>query len=312
MPEVTVRQYADVIGVPVERLLEQLQEAGILEKGPGDVISDNEKSELLGFLRRKHGKDSTSEPKKITLRRKSVSEIKVPVATPGSRTRQRSKTVSVEYRKRKTYAKRGVLEEEEARQKALEDEAAKSAAAEAERLKAESEAAADAEAAAIAESEQAAAAAETAARDEEIKAEAQRTEAKSTGAVTDETVVAEAESARPKVAKSPAAEPARDKPEHGKRDKAEKGVFRKELHVASEKSGRRRKKPQRAPSVVKRPSTHAFEMPTAPIIRTVEIPESITVAELAQRMSVKGTEVVKVMMNLGSMVTINQTIDQET
>jgi len=124
MPEVTVSQYADVIGIPVERLIEQLQEAGVPEKGPGDIISDTEKSELLGFLRRKHGKEESSEPKKITLKRKSISEIKVPVSSPG-RAKQRSKTVSVEYRRRRTYARRGALEEEEARQKALEEEAAK-------------------------------------------------------------------------------------------------------------------------------------------------------------------------------------------
>ena len=72
---------------------------------------------------------------------------------------------------------------------------------------------------------------------------------------------------------------------------------------------RKRKEPRQ---VVKRPAQHAFEKPTAPIVREVEIPESITVSELAQRMSVKSTEVIKAMMNLGSMVTINQMIDQET
>lgn len=305
MPEVTVSQYADVIGIPVERLLEQLQEAGIQEKDPDDVISDNEKSELLGFLRRKHGKDSSSEPKKITLRRKSVSEIKVPVSTPGSRTKLRSKTVSVEYRKRKTYAKRGVLEEEEARLKALEDEAVK--AVEAEKLNAETAAAEIAEkaatAAAVAEEEKQKVVSEI-----EVSAAAQTAPAEDTAK--------EDTSAKSRTDKPQAVGTGKDKHAdagHGKKaDKAEKAVYRKELHVASEKSGRRRKKPHRAPSVVSRPSQHAFEMPTAPIIRTVEIPESITVAELAQRMSVKGIEVVKVMMNLGSMVTINQTIDQDT
>jgi translation initiation factor IF-2 len=92
----------------------------------------------------------------------------------------------------------------------------------------------------------------------------------------------------------------------------EQGFHRKELHVASDKSGLRRKKPKSGRMVVKRPAQHGFEKPTAPIVREVEIPESITVSELAQRMSVKGTEVVKAMMNLGSMVTINQTIDQDT
>jgi len=302
MPEVTVSQYADVIGIPVERLLEQLLEAGIQEKAPTDVISDNEKSELLVFLRRKHGKDSSSEPKKITLRRKSVSEIKVPVSTPGSRTKLRSKTVSVEYRKRKTYAKRGVLEEEEARLKALEEEAAR--AVEAEKLKAEK---------AAAEIVQQVAATELAATNATAAAEAEKNRA--VELAEQAAVVSEDKASSPRTEK-PAAEPVKEKHAdagHGKKtDKTEKTGYRKELHVASEKSGRRKKKPQRAPSVVNRPSQHAFEMPTAPIIRTVEIPESITVAELAQRMSVKGIEVVKVMMNLGSMVTINQTIDQDT
>ena len=87
---------------------------------------------------------------------------------------------------------------------------------------------------------------------------------------------------------------------------------RRELHVATSKSGRRKKKaaPRR---VVAQPSTrHGFEMPTAPIVREVTIPESITVAELAQKMSVKAAEVIKMMMSMGSMVTINQPIDQET
>jgi len=301
MPEVTVLQYADVIGVPVERLLEQLQEAGILEKGPGDVISDNEKSELLVFLRRKHGKDAASEPKKITLRRKSVSEIKVPVATAGNRTKQRSKMVSIEYRKRKTYAKRGVLEEEEAKQKAQVEEVTKAAAAEQQALN---------EAGASSNN----AGPETVA--EQLSGGAAVSDAQDAGPRTETVTVPE----YPVAAEDPAAKAGAEKQpttwtkpgEPAPSKKSEKAIYRKELHVASEKSGRRKKKPHRPPSVVTRPSQHAFEMPTAPMVRNVEIPESITVAELAQRMSVKGIEVVKVMMNLGSMVTINQTIDQET
>jgi translation initiation factor IF-2 len=304
MPEVTVRQYADVIGVPVERLLEQLLEAGIIEKSPGDVITDNEKSELLVFLRRKHGKDAASEPKKITLRRKSVSEIKVPVAAAGSRTKQRSKTVSIEYRKRRTYAKRGAIEEEEARQKALEEEAAKARSA-AENLQTEAESR-------EADSVQALAANESRPAEEQTPAvtDGQRQEAGTVVGPDQAAAVTQDAAAKPEKQFTDSGWTKTDEP--GANKKAEMAFYRKELHVASEKSGRRKKKPQRPPSVVNRPSQHAFEMPTAPIVRNVEIPESITVAELAQRMSVKGTEVVKVMLNLGSMVTINQTIDQET
>jgi len=114
MPEVTVKQYAEVIQIPVERLLEQLQEAGLSAKSEDDRISDNEKTELLGYLRRKHGKDNQSGPERITLRRKTMSEIKMPATGVGSRSKVRSKTVSVEVRKRRTYIKRGVIEEEQA------------------------------------------------------------------------------------------------------------------------------------------------------------------------------------------------------
>jgi translation initiation factor IF-2 len=307
MPDVTVSQYADVIGIPVDRLIEQLTEAGISEKSASDVITDIEKSELLGFLRRKHGKEASSEPRKITLKRKSVSEIKVPVSTPGSRTKQRSKTVSVEHRKKRTYAKRGVIEEEEAKQKAAYEE--KQDALEAEAAKQKEEQAA------------AQSALDEAAKDsvlpESISQAVPESEAPDTEnleildtAVSQETTE---DSHIEQLAEAQAPTEQTDAAQAETKDKtSDKGIYRKELHVSTAKSGRRRKKPTRAPSVVKRPSHHAFEMPTAPIIREVEIPESITVAELAQRMSVKGTEVVKAMMNLGSMVTINQTIDQDT
>jgi len=124
MPEVKIKQYADVIGISVERLLEQLEDAGLSTKSADDMITDNEKTELLGFLRRKHGKDDDTEPKKITLRRKKLTEIKVPVVSPHNRNKSRTKIVNVEFRKRRTYAKRSVLEEEEAK-KVAEEAAAK-------------------------------------------------------------------------------------------------------------------------------------------------------------------------------------------
>ena len=112
MPEVTVKQYAEVIQIPVERLLEQLEQAGLAGKSAEDWISDNEKTELLGYLRRKHGKENQAGPERITLRRKTLSEIKMPASGQSSRSKIRSKTVSVEVRKRRTYIKRSVIEEE--------------------------------------------------------------------------------------------------------------------------------------------------------------------------------------------------------
>ena len=312
MPDVTVSQYADVIGIPEDRLIEQLNEAGITKKTPDDVITDVEKSELLGFLRTKHGKESSSEPRKITLKRKSVSEIKVPVSSPGSRLKQRSKMVSVEYRKKRTYAKRGVLEEEDAQHKALLEQQK----LEEEKLKEQELTAKIAEENKTPEE----------AINNDVKAEneasistSQKDEGEQEQLVTSEQVVTEetqvSESGDESNTASALSEEARAKlleSTSKAETPSEKPIFRKELHVATAKSGRRKKKPPRPPSVVKRSSSHAFEMPTAPIVRDVEIPESITVADLAQKMSVKGIEVVKVMMNLGSMVTINQTIDQDT
>ena len=86
---------------------------------------------------------------------------------------------------------------------------------------------------------------------------------------------------------------------------------REELHVASDKAGRRRKKQKSRPVVRTQPTRHGFEMPTAPVVREVAIPETITVGELAQKMSIKATELIKALMGLGMMVTINQVIDQD-
>ena len=111
-----------------------------------------------------------------------------------------------------------------------------------------------------------------------------------------------------------AAEKTDNKSRSGKKGKDKSTRYgRQELHVASEKSGRRKKKSRHRPKIIPTIETqHGFEKPTEPVIREVEIPESISVGDLAQKMSVKATEVIKLMMGLGSMVTINQMLDQET
>ena len=315
MPEVTVKQYAEVIQIPVERLLEQLQEAGLSAKSEDDRISDNEKTELLGYLRRKHGKDNQSGPERITLRRKTISEIKMPATGAGNRSKVRSKTVSVEVRKRRTYIKRGVIEEE-ALKRAQEAEERQA------RIEAEERARLEAEREAAAQQEETAPAVETpqpAVPVDDIAAQAAETAMVAEPEVAGETAAqAMPDEETAQSAEQPAEQPADLAPElpaevpapPAEKEKPAR-IQREELHVASDKSGRRKKK-QRHRQVVKRPSQHGFEKPTAPIVREVEIPESITVSELAQRMSVKSTEVIKALMTLGSMVTINQIIDQET
>ncbi len=315
MPEVTVKQYAEVIQIPVERLLEQLEEAGLAGKSADDSISDNEKTELLGYLRRKHGKENRAGPERITLRRKTLSEIKMPATGAGSRSKIRSKTVSVEVRKRRTYIKRSVIEEEALkRAQEIEEQQAKAEAEEQARREAEQEATAKLE--------------EQAAPEEspqpDVPAETESGQAGEAAGVSgpepeEETLTYDLQEEETPQSREDVAEqqadaapelPAEPSPPAAEKEKPAR-IHREELHVASGKSGRRKKK-QRTRQVVKRPPQHGFEKPTAPIVREVEIPESITVSELAQRMSVKSTEVIKAMMNLGSMVTINQMIDQET
>ena len=108
MAEVTITQFAEVLKVPVERLLSQLEEAGISVGGPDDSISDDKKMKLLNHLREAHGRESDgAAPRKITLKRKSLSELR---QSGGGPSRGLSRTVSVEVRKRRTYVKRDVLE----------------------------------------------------------------------------------------------------------------------------------------------------------------------------------------------------------
>ena len=110
MADVTVAQFADVLKVPVDRLMSQLDEAGIMVNGSEDTISEDAKLELLTHLRRSHGEDETTEtaaaPRRITLNRKSRSELRL------SGAQGRSRTVNVEVRRKRTYMKRDVLEEQ--------------------------------------------------------------------------------------------------------------------------------------------------------------------------------------------------------
>ncbi len=315
MLDVTVRQFADVVGISVDKLVQQLGQAGIAAKGPDDTISDEEKSTLLSYLRKAHGKDkSSAEPSKITLKRKTVSELKV--APERSRLRARgaapgsAKTVSVEVRKKRTYVKRGSVSDEKNEQQEAEAEILKKEA-EAARL---SEEKALKDAAIIAEAEAKLRAEEAAKFEAEREAEA---EAERMAKIASEKT-APPDISPPVIPMDDA--PLADKKKTGKskaREREEreknKNISRRELHVASDKSGRRRKKkPVPRKVVASATGKHGFEKPTEPVVREVSLSDTITVAELAQQMSVKAGEVIKIMMNLGSLVTINQVLDQST
>src|SRR5690606_21918502 len=148
MTQVTVKELAQVVDTPVERLLQQMREAGLPHTSAEQVVTDNEKQALLAHLKGSHG-EKLEEPRKITLQRKTTTTLKV----------AGSKTISVEVRKKKTYVKRSPAEIEAEKQRELEEQRA---AEEAARLKAEEEARQQAEAAASKPQETAAPAADEA------------------------------------------------------------------------------------------------------------------------------------------------------
>src|SRR6267154_1454798 len=296
MAEVSVSQFAEVLKVPVDRLLAQLDQAGIKVSGPDARISDAAKLELLTHLRRSHGSDADSDgaPRRITLKRKTQSELKLASA------QGRARTVNVEVRRKRTYIKRDVLEE---RARAQQDEI------DHRRREAEEAARAESERAEAERRERERLEAENRRR---VEQEARRTRER------EEHERREGDRERPQ-ASPPPAPVARERvaaaaaPAAAADDKQTR-YGRQELHVTGDVSSRYKKK-RRAkarPVPASAEGRHGFEMPTAPVVREVGIGETVTVAELAQKMAVKATEVIKSLMNMGVMATINQPIDQDT
>ncbi|WP_070988775.1 translation initiation factor IF-2 [Halofilum ochraceum] len=327
MAEVTVKQLAGVVGTPVERLLEQLGEAGVGKSSAEDTVNDEEKMKLLEYLRQSHGRVGTagsseeSDSSRITLRRKRTSELKVGGA--GGR-----KAVNVEVRGKRTYVKRSVATgaDQERREQA-----------EAERQRKEEE---------LREQEEKRLAAEEAKRAEEERQRQEREEAQRRAQEEEERQKREAEeqarreaeekerqerertaaAAQPEPAPAAPAPESAGKSERGRDDRRRGGKRRgargdddrakgpDELHVAKGKSGKRRDKKQKTSRAapVHTGSKHGFEKPTAPVKREVSVPETITVGDLANQMAVKAPQLIKALMGMGVMATINQTLDQET
>jgi len=307
MAEVTVAQFADVLKVPVDRLLVQLDQAGITVSGPEDMINDEAKMELLSHLRRSHGTgEDSSSPSKITLKRKTQTELKM------ASTQGRARTVNVEVRVKRTYVKRDVLQEQARVQQDVVDlqrkEIEAAQAVEAEKAEAErrEQERLDQENRRRLEEEQN----RNKQAEEARRAQEQREREQGERDRTRQAEPARAAEPARKVERTdvrPAAAPPRGAP--GTR------YGRQELHVAGDASARYKKKKTRfrgRPTTPDGEQKHGFEMPTAPMKREVAVSETITVSELANRMAIKATEVIKALMSLGIMATINQSIDQDT
>ena len=297
MTQVTVKELAQVVATPVERLLQQMREAGLSHTSAEQVVTDNEKQALLAHLKSSHGA-KVDEPRKITLQRKTTTKLKV-----GG-----SKTISVEVRKKKTFVKRSAEEiEAEQRREAEEQRAAEEAA----RLKAEQDARERAE--------------------EEARRQAESV--KPQGEASTPAAVEPAVSAEPAPVAvepvAPAPERKKEEPRRVEKPRSDDDERRDRKHAQHRPSLKTKaplartvrtgedeadgfRRGGRGKSKLKKRNQHGFQSPTGPVVREVSIGETITVAELAQQMSVKAAEVIKFMFKMGSPVTINQVLDQET
>ncbi|MNF47087.1 Translation initiation factor IF-2 [compost metagenome] len=315
MTQVTVKELAQVVDTPVERLLLQMREAGLPHTSAEQVVTDNEKQALLAHLKGSHG-ERVEEPRKITLQRKTTTTLRV----------AGSKTINVEVRKKKTYVKRSPDEIEAERQRELEEQRA---AEEAARLKAEAEARQRAEEVARREVD---------ARAKDGTVQAAPAEAQ-VATATAEPVAAVAPAAGAAAvagaaAPAPGAAVERKKEEVRRPERARDEDERRDRKHAQHRPSLKEKEKAPAPRVaprsteeesdsfrrggrggkgkLKKRNQHGFQSPTGPIVREVSIGETITVAELAAQMTVKGAEVVKFMFKMGTPVTINQVLDRET
>ena len=325
--QTTIRKLAELVNTPVEKLLEQLAEAGMKFSGPDQVVTSIEKVKLLGFLKRSHGKAETAEaaeaPKKITLNRSRKEELTV----GGGKNKS---TVDVVVRKKVTLVKPTEktgepvtderaeilrkLEESRARNTAEQQrlaDADRKRAEEAERIRLEA-----AEAARLKAEEEARAAAEAA-----------------LAAGEDEPVVRKPTGhGHPKHPHPAPVAPRvddRNAPKHkargshvmvaGVEDDDAASRFAGQLHLSAQERARRttgargKPKPRRqAEQARSGGGAHGFSKPTAPIVREVAIGDTITVADLAQKLALKGGDVVKALFKMGVMATITQSIDHDT
>ncbi|GAL19652.1 translation initiation factor 2 [Vibrio maritimus] len=364
MTKLTVKALSEEIGTPVERLIEQLADAG-LKKSESDQVNDEEKQTLLTHLKKEHGDTSgESEPTRLTLQRKTRSTLSV--SAGGGK----SKDVQVEVRKKRTYVKRSAIDEqakreaEEAANREAEERAqreaeelAKREAAEKAQREAEEKAQREAEEKRLAEEKAKREAeqpeADSAKREEAEKAKkemnAKNAEAKKEAdelkrrQEEEAQRKAEAEAARlaeeaRKLAEENAARWSEEEKKSKDNEKADyhttTSTYAREAEDAQdrkeEKAPRRRKKkasPQEdnrggrggrnqrgKKGKLAKPTSmqHGFDKTAQVAKQDVVIGETVVVSELASKMSVKATEVIKVMMKMGAMATINQVIDQET
>jgi translation initiation factor IF-2 len=312
MADVTISELADVVGVSVDKLLSQVKEAGLPHTKVDEQISNEDKNSLLLFLRRSHGDREATDgaPKKITLKRKTIATLK------SASTHGRGKTVNVEVRKKRTYVKRSTIADDEVVQdgEALTEETLDPNLEAAQETTEDDQVTADVELKVGEEVE----------KPVDVKAPPK------IEAVVPEVPLEEAEAARAAksgakrkgAGKSGGEDPAEKKKTHLRNKSKAQAPKRqaKNIHVNDdfvlegddfdEIGGRARRGGRKGKRLTAQ--KHAFEKPTEFITKEIQIGEASTLGDLAQQMSVKSGELIKILINMGVMATINQVLDQDT
>ena len=324
MAQTTIEQFATELKMPSGVLLEQLAKAGVAGKKEGDKLSEQDKTRLLDYLRKQHG--GQDQKKKITLTRKQTTEIKAADSTG------RARTIQVEVRKKRVFVKRDGAE---ARAGAGGDRAA---AATGGRLGGGSRGARGRGAQGAGAHRQAAGrGAEEAgtggeAQDQEGEGSRGRRRPRPRKRRPPRRASLRRGSRSPKRSPPPRPKarctsrrpsPARRRTSRRASRPAtafqEEAARRRALKLRGDVSGGAATTAWKQPKSGKHRHEEGEEQGEAaplgapePVIREISVPETITVADLAHKMSVKASEVIKAMMKLGQMVTINQVLDQET
>jgi len=340
MAQLNVTQFATELGVPPAQLIEQLQAAGVKKAFAAETaLTENDKTQLLDYLRQAHGQKE--EKKKITLTRRQTTEIKKSDSTTG-----KARTIQVEVRKKRVLVKRDAAAPAE-----VAETPKVAPVPQAPQVPPGPKPVLDAAEIALREAEarQHAALAQRQADEAQKKQELELGRRKKTEPVAE---VAPPDVAKPAIVAGAELEKgAKAAPVAGAKTEADGAVVAGTLHKPAAPAGAEKKSPKKAAapkpgvwrdeSAAKRrtiktrgdasgglgwrdrkakhathkeetDAQHAFSAPTEPLVRDVVVPETISVADLAHKMSVKAAEVIKALMKLGSMVTINQVLDQET
>ncbi|HEX9276595.1 MAG TPA: translation initiation factor IF-2 [Casimicrobiaceae bacterium] len=321
MAQTTIEKFATDLKMPSGILLEQLAKAGVAGKKEGDKLSEQDKTRLLDYLRKQHG--GQDQKKKITLTRKQTSEIKAADSTG------RARTIQVEVRKRRIFVKRDGAEPAAAPEETAPPQPVVSAV----EVAAREEEARKAQALIAKQQEEVQKKHEAAKRKTKKEKEAEEAAAKAAADAAATASKTAAAATQPVAEAKPAAKTEGTLHKPAAKPGAKKDKSRKPSATAfQEEAARRRALKLRGGDAASTAST-AWKQPKGgkhrheegeeesdathaaapePVIRQISVPETISVAELAHKMAVKAAEVIKTLMKLGTMVTINQVLDQET